>query len=265
MLNSRPPAIAGIFYPRAAQALETLVKGYFSQVSASHASAPPQALITPHAGYRYSGRVAAAAYAELRAHAHQYRRVVVIGPAHRKAVRGFALSSASEFETPLGAIPLASADHKALLARRDVIVDDAAHETEHALETQLPFLQSAIGHFALIPIIVGEASPDQTAALLAPYWDAQDSLIVTSTDLSHFLDYASAQARDTATREKILDGDFAHIGGEDACGFRALGGLLRLLQTRQARIRESSYATSGDVTGEHDRVVGYGSFVVYAE
>jgi len=255
----RPPAVAGTFYAAAPERLREDVVSLMAAVP--QASRPaPQALIAPHAGYIYSGPVAAHAFAALRdaAAAASAERVVVIGPAHYVAVRGIAVPTATAFATPLGCVPV---DRAALARLADlpcVVEADAPHAPEHALEVELPFLQTILGAFALVPLLVGDATPEEVDQVLERL--RERSLIVVSSDLSHYLDYAAAGRRDAATAAAIERHDWAALGPNEACGFLAVAGLLRQAARRGLKAERLALANSGDTAGPRDRVVGYGAW-----
>jgi AmmeMemoRadiSam system protein B len=255
----RPPAVAGSFYPRDPQRLRDDVARLLAGV-AHEATTAPQALIAPHAGYAYSGAVAAAAFAGLRDGGPRIRRVVVIGPAHYVPVRGVAVPTAEAFDTPLGRVPVDRAAFAALAGFACVTADDRAHTPEHALEVELPFLQTVLGDFSLVPLLVGDARPQQVADVLARLWEGEATLIVVSSDLSHFLDYDAAHRRDAATAAAIERHDWAHLGPSDACGFLAVAGLLIEARRRGFSARRLALCNSGDTAGARDSVVGYGAW-----
>jgi MEMO1 family protein len=254
----RPAAVAGSFYAGHPQRLRATVADLLTAAPAS-AGASPKALIAPHAGYIYSGGVAAAAFATLRGSA-AITRVVLIGPAHYVAVRGIAVPTADAFETPLGRVPV---DRDALSAIADlpfVVEADAAHAPEHALEVELPFLQTLLGSFALVPLLVGDADPRQVAQVLGRLWGEPDTLIVVSSDLSHYHDYDTARQLDAATAAVIERGEWRSLGPDRACGFLAVAGLLVEGDRRGLAPRRLALCNSGDTAGPRDRVVGYGAW-----
>ena len=222
----------------------------------------PKAIIAPHAGYIYSGPIAASVYALLkpaRAHIH---RVVLLGPTHRVAVRGLALPEADGFATPLGAV---SIDRDAVVAVRklpQVTVSSAAHAFEHSLEVQLPFLQTVLEEFKLVPLAVGYAEPEQVADVLDVLWGGPETLIVISSDLSHYLNYPEAQAIDRSTAEAIL-GLRTDITHEQACGATPVTGLNLAAQRRHLAPQLLDLRNSGDTAGDKSRVVGYGAFAFF--
>jgi hypothetical protein len=257
----RHPAVAGMFYPADPQSLRAEVDAYLAAASQPRAPAP-KALIAPHAGYVYSGPVAAHAYACLRAVADRIRRVVAMAPAHRLPFAGLAIPDADEFLTPLGRIPV---DREALRTVADlpqVQRLDAAFDGEHALEVHLPFLQEVLLDFRLAPFIVGEASAEEVAEVLDRLWGGDETLIVVSSDLSHYLDYDSAKARDALTTQRIEALD-PTVGYHDACGRNPVNGLLLAARRHGLSAQTVDLRNSGDTAGPRDRVVGYGAYVFH--
>jgi AmmeMemoRadiSam system protein B len=220
----------------------------------------PKALIAPHAGYVYSGPIAGTAYALLAGRTTGVDRVVLLGPAHRVRVQGLAASSAEAFATPLGSVPLDRAAHAELLARRAVQVMDTAHAAEHSLEVHLPFLQRIIPRFSLVPLAVGAATADEVAAVLDSLWGGSETLIVISTDLSHYYDYATARELDAATCTAITALDPSLLDHDSACGRNPVSGLLVVAKRRGLRPYLLDLRNSGDTAGPRDEVVGYASF-----
>jgi len=261
MSVARTPAVAGRFYPSDPRALKRMVEGYLSKAKAD--GPPPKALIAPHAGYLYSGAIAATAYASLAAAREQISRVVLLGPAHRVFVRGLAASNAARFETPLGPIPLDRAAIECALALPQVSLSDAAHAEEHSLEVQLPFLQEVLVTFTLVPFVVGDASAEEVAEVLELLWDGPQTLIVVSSDLSHFHDYASARRLDAATSQAIEGLRWQEIDHDDACGRHPISGLLALARRRGLRAETLDLRNSGDTAGPRDQVVGYGAYAFH--
>lgn len=253
-MNVRPAAVAGQFYPADPPALRLQLQSLLA--TRPPVVMKPRALIVPHAGYRYSGKVAGAAYAQLQP--DDYRRVLLLGPAHRVWLRGIAFPEATAFATPLGPVPIVSTAAAVLRQFPFVEISDLPHAEEHALEVQLPFLQASLGSFELIPLVVGDCSPAQVAQVIAALVDA-DTLIVISTDLSHFHAYAEAQQLDQTTVEQILAGS-TMLTTEQACGAMPLNGYLRYLRTHPASLSLIAADNSGDHGGPVQRVVGYASF-----
>lgn len=259
-VHIRPPAVAGMFYPADAEALARAVQTYLAAAPAS-VSPAPKALIVPHAGYIYSGAVAARAYALLAPARRTIRRVVLLGPAHRVPVRGLALPVAEGFATPLGSVPIDAEGARIALALPQVSASDAAHSLEHSLEVQLPFLQAVLDDFTLLPFAVGAAAPVQVAEVLDLLWGGPETLILVSSDLSHFHTYAQAQGIDRHTVDEILAGD-SRLDHEQACGATPINGLLLCARRRGMRIELLDLRNSGDTAGDRARVVGYASFAL---
>ncbi len=258
----RKAAVAGMFYPDDADVLRKDVQGFLANARAPQ-GAVPKAIIAPHAGYRYSGALAAEAYARLKPASAKIKRVVLMGPCHRVAVQGLALSGADFFETPLGQIEI-DKDAEALVADLDdVSVFPPTHEAEHSLEVHLPFLQEVLGDFKLVPIVVGEAPPVVVANALQKLWGGPETLIVISTDLSHFLDYDGAKQIDARTAAAISSLDPSKIERDGACGRFPVGGLLHYAKARGMRVETIGLVNSGDTAGTKERVVGYGAWAFY--
>ena len=259
----RPAAVAGMFYPGNAPQLVAEVGELLDGVGSLEPKFGfPKALIVPHAGYIYSGAIAAQAYDELAAARGTIKRVVLFGPAHYVAGRGLALPECEAFETPLGRIPLDAAAIAALADLKQVVRSAAAHAQEHSLEVQLPFLQKMLGDFALIPIAAGAALTEEVVEVIERLWGGPETLIVISTDLSHYHAYEEARRIDGATLERIAAFS-ADLNYEEACGATALNGLLQVAQRKKLSIRLLAAANSGDTAGGKDRVVGYASFALY--
>ena len=250
-----------MFYPKAPLALAADVRAHLSSAVARSAgfAAAPKAIIVPHAGYVYSGVVAAAAYARLEAARGTISRVVLFGPAHRVAVRGLALPTTRAFGTPLGTVSVDREAAALVLALPQVRENDAAHASEHSLEVQLPFLQTALGEFRIVPLAVGDAAPEEVAEVIDLLWGGAETLIVVSSDLSHYLRYAQAREIDRATAGKILALS-ATIDYEEACGAAPVNGLLLSARRHGLRPQLLDLRNSGDTAGDRSRVVGYASF-----
>lgn len=251
----RPPAVAGLFYPAEAGLLTRTVSDLLAGVDVAR-SQVPKALIAPHAGYVYSGPIAAHAYARLAAARGTVKRVVLLGPTHRVAVRGLAIPRARAFATPLGTIELDAAAIESIRELPQIVVSDEAHAMEHSLEVHLPFLQNVLGDFKLVPLAVGYAEPADVAAVIEALWGGPETLIVVSSDLSHYLRYEQAQAVDRATVERILRLD-ADIQPHEACGAGAINGALTVARHHGLTARLLDLRNSGDTGGERHRVVGY--------
>jgi AmmeMemoRadiSam system protein B len=255
----RPPAVAGSFYPADARALRALVERLLRSAEPSSAVAPPAALIAPHAGYVYSGPVAAAAFAQLRPHAQAIRRVLLLGPSHFVPLAGIGLTSMETFATPLGEVPIDAAAQQILIDMPEVETNDAAHAREHSLEVELPFLECILGEFALVPLVVGQAESETVACAIDAV--ANDTtVVVVSTDLSHYLPDAAARSRDARTADAIERLEPTDLTPDSACGFYPLAGLIAWARQRDLSAHRLALATSADTTGDKDRVVGYGAW-----
>lgn len=260
MTTIRPAAVAGSFYPHDADVLRDQVERYIAE--GGNSGVAPKALIVPHAGYPYSGPIAGTGYAQLQNRQEPITRVVLIGPAHRVPVQGIAASSAGVFETPLGRIPLDRESIERLVELPQVCVNDEAHAPEHSLEVHLPFLQTVLGEFTLIPLVVGKATYDEAAEVLEQVWGGHETLIVVSSDLSHFHDQATATRIDFETSSAIAELRRNDLHGRRACGYVGIGGLLEVAEKRHMHVKVLDVRTSGDTAGSDDRVVGYGAFAV---
>lgn len=259
----RPAAVAGQFYPRDEVVLRTQIGELLAGAMPLEAVGAPKAIVVPHAGYIYSGAVAASAYALVAGLRNQIRRVVLLGPTHRMAVPGFALPAAQAFATPLGEVALSRPDWEALRRRADVLVDDRPHALEHCLEVQLPFLQTVLGHFEIVPVLVGDAADSAVAALLDSLWGGPETLIVISSDLSHFLSYRQAQWSDRAAVDDIL-ALRAGLNHQQACGATPINGLLLTAGRHHLVPHLLDLRNSGDTAGDRARVVGYTSIAFCA-
>ena len=255
----RQAAVAGQFYPAGADELRATVQDLIDRVTGQPGPAP-KALIAPHAGYIYSGPVAATAYASLRPFRDRYTRVVLLGPCHRVAVNGLALSGVDAFSTPLGEVPL---DKRliASLKSPDVEILETAHKFEHSLEVHLPFLQVVLESFSLVPLLVGDASPGVVAKVINSVWGGMETLIVVSSDLSHYLAYDEARAKDRLCCDAIEHFADSRISHSEACGATPVKGLLIEARNRGMEVTTLDLRNSGDTAGGRDRVVGYGSWV----
>lgn len=254
----RPAAVAGFFYPDDPRVLQTQLAEMISAAVPIEVVTEPKALIVPHAGYVYSGPVAAAAYRSLLPLRERIRRVVLIGPAHRMAVQGLALPAAQAFSTPLGVVPVDRDAWHALRQRADVQLDDRPHEFEHCLEVQLPFLQSVLDSFTIVPLLAGQASAAQVAAVVEELWGGPETLIVISSDLSHYHTYEQARTGDRSAVDQILR---LHpvLDHEQACGATPINGLLQVAARHGLEPHLLDLRNSGDTAGDRTRVVGYAS------
>ena len=261
MTTIRQAAVAGMFYPGNPWELESTVDNFIA--SAETAQVSPRALIVPHAGYIYSGPVAATAYKALIPLKHKIKRVILAGPSHRVPFYGCALSSADYFSTPLGKIPVDQNANQALVERGLAKFFDAAHAQEHSLEVHLPFLQRTLEDFLLVPIVVGEASADEVADIFEFFWSDEANFFVVSSDLSHYHPYNEARQIDTATSEAIVHLHPERIGPEQACGVRPVNGLLKLAQRHHLSVDLLDLRNSGDTAGDKTQVVGYGAYAIH--
>jgi len=260
-MTIREPAVAGMFYPAAAKQLRDQVTTFLRSAT-STADFAPKVLIVPHAGYVYSAPVAAAAFRLLAKARDGITRVVLLGPAHRVYLEGMALPSVDGFATPLGTVTIDTDVAATIRNMPGVCVSDAAHRDEHSLEVQLPFLQCALNEFTLLPIVVGRCPPEQVGAVIDEVWGGPETLLVVSTDLSHYLAYDDAQKVDAATRRRIVD-KATNLDGREACGAHAVNGLMSAHHCRNMRVDGIDLRNSGDTAGMKDRVVGYGAFVMH--
>ena len=260
MPTIRLPAVAGSFYPDNPRTLQAMIDGYLQQLAP--VDKVPKAIIVPHAGYIYSGAIAASAYARLRPRRNAIKRVVLLGPSHRVGFTGLALSHAGSFRTPLGDIPLDTEAIASLSNYPFVQYMDQAHEFEHSLEVQLPFLQIVLDSFHLLPIVAGDCPAEQIEQVLELFYEQQDTLIVISSDLSHFHDYVTAQCLDKETSDKIEQLDYQHLDYDSACGRVPVSGLLALAKKKSLVVETIDLRNSGDTAGDKGRVVGYGAYVI---
>ena len=262
MSTIRPTAVAGMFYPADRDELHDMVSGFLRQAGTSDAP-PPKAIIAPHAGYIYSGPIAASAYARLAPLRDTIRRVVLLGPSHRVGFLGIAASTDDYFHTPLGDVALDQPLLEQVTQLPQVQRFDQAHQAEHSLEVHLPFLQEALGDFTLLPLVVGDASAEDVATVLRAVWGGAETLIVVSSDLSHYHDYATAQRMDRATSSAIEQLSPQAIDHGDACGRIPLSGLLLVAREKQMQAETIDLRNSGDTAGQRDQVVGYGAYLFH--
>jgi MEMO1 family protein len=255
--NVRPPAVAGHFYTRDPRRLHDEVERLIGSAP-GYTGPRPKAIIAPHAGYIYSGTVAGAAFAAIKD--SEFTRVVVIGPAHYVPFQGIAVPKADAFSTPLGRLRV---DRAAAIALTDVAwvrADDGPHAPEHAVEVELPFLQFLLGDFRLVPLVVGEAKPEEVGEVLARLWGDNETLIVISSDLSHYHGYATAKRLDAATANAIEQGAWRDLGPQNACGYLPVAGLLQQAASLGLKAQRLALCNSGDTAGDRARVVGYGAW-----
>jgi MEMO1 family protein len=257
-MRVRPPAVAGQFYPRQARALDAAVRECLPLPAT--AGSVPKAIIVPHAGYEYSGPVAGTAYALLHPGRGILTRVVLAGPSHRVAFHGLAVPSHASFSTPLGTVPIDREAVDRLLLLPQVSVMDEAHAGEHSLEVHLPFLQVTLAAFTLVPIVTGDASAADVSEVLDALWGGPATLVVVSSDLSHYHDSETARRLDARTSAAIESLRGEDITETDACGAVPVRGLLRVARRRGLRARVLDVRNSGDTAGPPDHVVGYGAY-----
>lgn len=256
----RPAAVAGYFYPGAAEDLRRTVVELLDGAAVPPTAAVPKAVIVPHAGYIYSGAIAAKAIRRFAPQAADIRRIVLLGPTHRVAVRGLAAPSVSAFQTPLGQIPIDRAAIDSVVDLPQVVIADEPHAAEHSLEVQLPLLQRVLPQFALVPFAVGMVDGAQVAEVLERLWGGDETRIVISSDLSHYLSYDRAKAMDTATAAAIERLDDRPIGFDQACGRLPVAGLLACARKHGLSVERVDLKNSGDTAGPRDKVVGYGAW-----
>jgi MEMO1 family protein len=257
----RQPAVAGLFYPDDPADLQSQVRNLMTTAAPGvHADPPPKALVAPHAGFPYSGPVAASAYAALGDGTKRIRRVVLVGPSHRVPFSGIATTGASAYRTPLGLVPIDRDAYQLIGDLAGVTRMDEAHRPEHSLEVHLPFLQVLLHDFALVPLVVGDADAETVAAVLDRLWGGEETLIVISSDLSHYHDYATAQMLDAETCDAIEHCEETVLGPYRACGHQPLAGLLRIARSRGLRPVTLDLRNSGDTAGMRREVVGYGAW-----
>jgi len=256
----RQPAVAGTFYPANPKQLHQMLDQYLNDAESS--TKVPKAIIAPHAGYIYSGPIAASAYARLKKAHAQITRVVLIGPSHRVPFNGLAVSRSDTFMTPLGAIAIDQEAVQAIAKLPFVDYIEQAHVSEHSLEVHLPFLQEMLDDFKLVPIVAGDATADQVSEVIEALWGGDETLIVISSDLSHYHDYATAQQMDKATSKLIENLRYEALVSESACGKVPVSGLLKLAREKSLSIKTIDLRNSGDTAGDKRRVVGYGAYVI---
>ena len=257
----RPPAVAGMFYPANPDVLRDMIEQDLAQATAPSVASAPKVLIVPHAGYIYSGPIAASAFVLLKPYRHLIKRVVIIGPSHRVGFNGVAISSADDFDTPLGLIPIDKEAQAKLSEIAGVHIMDEAHAAEHSLEVQLPFLQFILDKFTIVPIVAGDADTQLIAKIIETLWGGPETLILISSDLSHFHQYQTARQLDQTTTQAILDLDVNAIDSQHACGCVGIRGLLTFAQRHSLEASVLDVRNSGDTAGSKDSVVGYGAYL----
>jgi len=263
MRNVRRPAVAGTFYPDSPAELENAIRDFLDDARSDRPvdAALPKAVIAPHAGYIYSGSIAASAYVRMEMAHVQIERVVLLGPAHRFAIRGLAAPNVDAFATPLGEVPIARKALDLALTLDCVAVENRAHRSEHSLEVHVPFLQLLFGDFSLVPLVVGDARPEDVRAVLDLLWGGPETFIVVSSDLSHHHDYDTALLMDRGTTQAIEALRPDDVDDDQACGRIPVQGLLLAASERGMSAQAVDVRSSGDTAGARDSVVGYGSYV----
>lgn len=254
----RKPAVAGVFYPADATELATMVRTMLAHAKADYPI--PKAIIAPHAGYIYSGPIAANAYACLGQAATRIKTVVVLGPAHRYLFHGLALPESTIFLTPLGQIKIASNVAAKITSLPQIKILEAAHLAEHSLEVQLPFLQTLLKDFTLLPLVVGQTNPTEIAEVLDMVWGGPETLLIISSDLSHYYNYQTTKKLDQETSQAIMQLQPELLLEESACGKLGIQGLLQVAKKRGLKASLIDLRNSGDTAGPHKQVVGYGAF-----
>lgn len=259
-MNIRVPAVAGLFYPEDAAELAATVQALLAEKNIM-LEQKPRAIIVPHAGYIYSGAVAASAYRQVQAFKHEYKKVLLLGPSHRVAFAGVATPGCEVFRSPLGDVKLDLEAIEKLENLKPVGRFGQAHASEHSLEVHLPFLQCALGEFELVPLVVGDCGASAVSMVIEALFNVE-TLVVVSSDLSHFLNYEQATMKDRATSERI-ESLFTQLSGDQACGCRPINGLLQFCKQNALTVDTLDLCNSGDITGDHSRVVGYGAYVIH--
>lgn len=256
----RQPAVAGTFYPENPQLLQQLINQLLD--NAKTEALTPKVIIAPHAGFIYSGAIAASAYSRLLQANKTISHVILVGPSHRLGFKGLAISRAESYNTPLGEIAIDTMKVNKIASLPFVEYIEPAHIHEHCLEVQLPFLQMTLDSFSIVPIVVGDAIPLQVSSVLKMLWGGPETLIVISSDLSHYHDYEAAQKLDRETSDKIESLQYKALDYESACGRIPIGGLLALAKEKSLKVKTIDLRNSGDTAGDKNRVVGYGSYVI---
>lgn len=259
MSGTRQAAVAGMFYPANPTQLHDEIHQMLSVIPDRNSA--PKAMIVPHAGYIYSGPVAASAFAQLISLKTTIKRVILLGPCHRVPLDGLATTSADYFETPLGSIAVDRDSIDTIMRLPQVKEFDLTHQQEHSLEVQLPFLQETLDAFTLVPLVVGESSPNDICEVLELLWGGEETLIVVSSDLSHYHNYETAQAMDQQTCNAIENFDIKAIHYEQACGRNPVLGLLQSALHHHMKVSTLDLRNSGDTAGNRDQVVGYGAWI----
>lgn len=258
-----------MFYPAGADELRRDIDTLLGSTDAppgpapkSPPKSPPKSLIVPHAGYVYSGPIAATAYRSLRPASRDISRVVLFGPAHRVYLEGMAVPATDGFATPLGTVPIDRSTVEKISRLPGTRTSDEAHRDEHSLEVQLPFLQTVLEAFELVPVVVGRCDPTLLADVIDTVWGGPETLLVVSSDLSHYLPYERARQIDARTCRRIIDKQTT-LTGDEACGAHAINGLMSSRGCRNLTVEAIDVRNSGDTAGDKSRVVGYGAFTLH--
>ena len=258
----RSPAVAGTFYPQGRTDLASLVDRLLADARPPAGRGVPKAIVVPHAGYVYSGPIAASAFKLFEPIADEIERVILIGPAHRVFLDGLASPGASALATPLGQVPV---DEESLAGVPEVARDPKAHAREHSLEVEIPFLQRVAPRAKIVPLVVGHASPEAVGRILEKLWGGPETRIVVSSDLSHYLSYEEGRFADARTARRIVSLAAQPVGQDEACGASGINGLVWVARKRQLRGELIDLRSSGDTAGSRDEVVGYGAFAFFEE
>jgi AmmeMemoRadiSam system protein B len=264
MESTRSAAVAGLFYPGDPHTLKKDVAALLESAAQPSRESLPKAIIAPHAGYIYSGPIAASVYALFKSSGSTVSRVVLLGPAHRAWVAGLALPTAQRFMTPLGEVAVDSQAIELIKDLPQIGFSDRAHAQEHSLEVQLPFLQLILKDFKIVPLAVGDAKPEEVAEVVEALWEQEETLFVVSSDLSHYLNYDAAKKIDSATAHAILDMK-PLLSHNQACGATPINGFLLSAKRHGLKPQLLDLRNSGDTAGDRLRVVGYAGFAFFAE
>lgn len=256
----RAAVVAGMFYPADPDELLQTVFGFLARAGAD-SFVSPKALIVPHAGYIYSGAIAASAYAHIQP--EEITRVVLMGPSHHVFLHGLAAPESLIWQTPVGDVMIDFDALRKVSTFSQISFSEKAHQDEHSLEVQLPFLREVLGDFRLIPLVVGDASPEEVAEVLDSLWGGPETLIVVSSDLSHYKRYETAAEMDRVTARAIVDLNVRSLDSDNACGLAPIAGLIHLARQKGLRAELLDLRNSGDTAGPRDQVVGYGAFAFY--
>jgi AmmeMemoRadiSam system protein B len=258
--TTRPAVQAGRFYPASPDALGRRVEEYL-EAGVAGATDDPVAVIAPHAGYKYSGPIAGSAFAPwIKTGGTHPRRVVLLGPSHFVDFNGLALAPHAAWSTPLGTVGVDAQAMESLRQFPFVRVYEPAHEREHCLEVELPFLQAVFPSLTVVPLVIGRARDEEVAEVLDALWSDDSTRVVVSSDLSHYLAHEEARSMDRDTARAVEGRDADALTPTRACGYRAIRGLLSIARRRDLAIRTVDLRNSGDTAGSRDAVVGYGAF-----